>query len=195
MLAVTNVDQHAESTPAGNDGAGDGGAEVRVRRLREDDWQQLRPIRLEALQEAPMAFGSTYAREVAFTEADWRARLGRTSVMFLAYGADPNLPPIGMAGGYQPDWTPGAIELVGMWVRPSARGQHVADPLVEAVVGWAREVGAADVRLWLAEGNTSAQRLYSRLGFVETGERQPLPHDETRTEIGMIRPAAPNPSA
>lgn len=186
MLAVTNVDQHVDPKPFGDDG--DCSAKVRIRRMHEDDWQELRPIRLEALQEAPLAFGSTYAREVAFTEADWRGRLGPTSVTFLAYAPDPDLPPIGIAGGYLPDWTPGAVELVGMWVRPSARGQGVADLLVEAVIGWAREIRAADVRLWLAEGNTPAQRLYARLGFAETGERQPLPHDETRMEIGMILP-------
>ena len=60
------------------------GAMVLVRAVSPDDWETMRDIRLAALQEAPSAFGSTYAREAAFTEGQWRGRFSDRSVAFFA---------------------------------------------------------------------------------------------------------------
>ena len=46
-----------------------------VRRLVADDHVALREVRLSALRGAPHAYGSTYEREIAFTDEVWRDRL------------------------------------------------------------------------------------------------------------------------
>lgn len=159
-----------------------------LRRLTPDDWAEMRDIRLAALQEAPDAFGSTYAREAAFAEADWRGRLTNpTAVTFLADHADFGDGPIGIAGGYVNPET-GLPELVAMWVRPQARGLGAAVELVEAVVAWAKGLGVDRIQLWVAEGNPAALKLYERCGFTLTGERGALPHNESITELRMVRP-------
>ncbi len=56
------------------------GAMVLVREVTIDDWETLRDVRLAALREAPSAFGSTYAREAAFTPEQWRGRISDRSV-------------------------------------------------------------------------------------------------------------------
>jgi len=57
---------------------------VLVRETVIDDWQALRDIRLEALRDAPSAFGSSYEREAAFGEPDWLRRIARGG-NFLAF--------------------------------------------------------------------------------------------------------------
>jgi ribosomal protein S18 acetylase RimI-like enzyme len=57
---------------------------VLVRETVIDDWQALRDIRLEALRDAPYAFGSSYEREAAFGEPDWLRRIARGG-NFLAF--------------------------------------------------------------------------------------------------------------
>ena len=157
---------------------------VLVREITADDWELMRDVRLSALAEAPSAFGSTYAREAAFGESQWRGRISDRSVTFFAH-VDPAVPaPVGLAGVYVED---GVADLVSMWVSPSARGLRVGEALVEAAVSWAaaRDFGA--LFLWVTESNTSARRLYERCAFTATGEHAPLPSDPAITEIRMSR--------
>ena len=153
-----------------------------IRAVREDDWRAMRDIRLEALREAPAAFGSTYAREVVFTEADWRRRADGYG--FFAFLPHLGELPVGLAGGI--DEGAGAGELVSMWVRPQARGRKVGAALVMAVVDWARGRGLSRLNLWVTDGNQAARALYEQCGFTPAGERQPLPSDPAHTEISMM---------
>lgn len=157
---------------------------VVVREVAADDWAVMRDVRLAALQEAPYAFGSTYAREAPFTESQWRRRFSDRAVTYLAYV--PSVPePAGIAGVLVAD---GEADVVSMWVRPSARGQQVGSALIDATTGWARSRGFRELYLWVTESNLSARHLYERCGFVATGERQPLPSDPALPEIRMRRP-------
>ncbi len=157
---------------------------VLVREIRADDWELMRDVRLSALAEAPYAFGSTYAREAAFGEPQWRGRINERSVSYLAQ-ARPDEEPAGLAGVYVED---GTADLVSMWVRPGCRGQGVGEALVEAAASWARGRGFCTLFLWVTESNPAAMRLYERCGFAVTGERQPLPWDPAVAEIRMSRP-------
>jgi ribosomal protein S18 acetylase RimI-like enzyme len=166
-----------------HDADGSMGAMVMVRVVGEDDWEQARDVRLAALSEAPYAFGSTYAREAPFTEEQWRGRLSSRSVTFFAELPDRG-EPAGLAGVYEED---GLADLVSMWVRPSARGLGVGEALVTAAADWAKTRDHDALYLWVTETNPAARKLYERLGFIPTGERQPLPSDPSLQEIRMRR--------
>jgi ribosomal protein S18 acetylase RimI-like enzyme len=142
-----------------------------VRRLVEDDWPQLRAVRLAALADAPYAFSSTLAREQQFTEQTWRERAG-SGRTFAAWDGHTIL---GLATGLPED---GGWHLVGMWVSATVRGSGVADRLVAAVCELARQSGAASVTLWVTEVNGRARAFYRRLGFVPTGGRELVRPDE-----------------
>jgi GNAT superfamily N-acetyltransferase len=144
-------------------------AEPVIRRLAAADWAAFREIRLVALSDAPEAFGSTAADAEKLDEEEWRRRLEQRAV-FLA---EVLTQPVGLAAGIGGD-RPGEAELISMWVAPARRGHGVGDCLVEAVLAWAVAEGFTSVGLWVAQGNTRAERLYARHGFAATGRVQPM---------------------
>jgi ribosomal protein S18 acetylase RimI-like enzyme len=154
-----------------------------ISEVTPEDWQVMRDIRLEALREAPYAFGSTYAREALFTQAQWQGRISDRAVTYLAHLPDLT-EPAGIAGAYVEG---GEADLVSLWVRPAARGREVGEALIEATAGWARSRGFGTLFLWVTESNGAARRLYQRCGFTETGEHQPLPSDPALSEIRLRR--------
>jgi len=163
-----------------------------IRRIRPDEGPSLRAFRLRALADAPMAFGSTLAREEAFTEDVWRERAehGASGADRATFVAERDGRWLGIATGLarDPD-VPDDLrpELVGMFVATDARGRGVGAALVDAVVGWARERRARGITLWVTDTNTAAVALYTRCGFLATGERKPLDHSPAVESIRMAR--------
>lgn len=123
-------------------------------------------------------FGSTYEREVAFGESEWRQRALRPAT-FLAVrdGVD-----LGMAGAYEFDsgWC-----VMGMWLRPDARGTGAVDDLLRACTDLVREHDATRLSLLVMEDNPRGIRAYERNGFRLTGDREP--GRDGRWELVMTR--------
>jgi len=154
---------------------------MEARQAGAADWEALRRLRLRALADAPDAFASTLEAEVAVPAEVWRERAegGPASATFIARegGVD-----VGLAAVFAEPDASGRVHLVSMWVDPRHRRQGVARALVGRAVRWAAERRAREVILWVADQNTAARRLYERIGFRPTGERQPLPSNPARTE-------------
>jgi GNAT superfamily N-acetyltransferase len=155
---------------------------ITVRRLGLEYWSVWRNVRLAALEEAPGAFASTLAREQAFEEDIWRARMSGPGVHVMAFASQQ---PVGIAATFVPDSSP-APELVSMWVKPEWRSRQVGAAMVREVLAWSGESGYAEVRLWVVEGNAAAVRLYENTGFVLTGQSQVHPTDPEATEVRMV---------
>ena len=162
-----------------------------MRRLHSSEWRQLRDLRLQALRNAPLAFGSTYEREAAYTEQRWQqwaasSAAGEKQVAIVALAGDHW---VAMAGGYLPVRDDPSIMpvawLVAVYVHPSWRGRGLARAVSEGVISWAREREAAELRLHVADWNDAARRVYEELGFKPTGDRMTLPHDPSVDEVEM----------
>lgn len=151
---------------------------MRVRVLSPDDWQMWRAVRLEALADAPEAFGAALADWEAADEPRWRQRLAEVP---FNVGATVDDNAVGQASGTAVD-ADGRAELISMYVSSGARRTGVADALVEAVSDWARQAGADALRLSVRRSNSRAIRFYERMGFVAVDE----PGDEP-AEIAMVR--------
>ena len=155
---------------------------VNVRRLRPDDAEALRQVRLRALHDAPDAFWATYDREAAYDADEWRSWID-TAALFIA--EDGTGGGGGMAGGIADPEDPAGALLVAMWVGPEHRGSGLADQLVAAVTAWAAAERRSTVRLRVEEHNLRARRCYERLGFRPTGRRLLRQRDE-RWEVEMV---------
>ncbi len=139
-----------------------------VHPIGPEDWRAWRSVRLQALSEAPQAFGTTY-REASGPndrESYWRDCFSVNGCNFLAdldAAAVGLVRVIGPVGGDE-------AELISLWVAPVARGRGLGTELVEAAWAWLQTT-AAGSPLWLSvrRANVPARRLYQRLGFVLTG--------------------------
>lgn len=162
-----------------------------LRQLTSDDWAMYRDIRLESLRESPGAFASTFEREVAFDESEWRRRVtigpdGRAMATFVDLADNADAPALGTAGVVFTEHHPAPM-LVAMWVRPDARGSGSARRLVDAVCNWARDQGEQQVVLWVVRDNAAAISLYASCGFTPTGVTDTLPSNPCAEELEMIR--------
>lgn len=166
--------------------------DVDIRRIVSADALLYREIRLEALQAAPEAFGSTYELERTYTVEQFADLLARSDVFGAFRGADL----LGMAG-YRTQVGPKREHkgfLWGMYVRAAARGAGVGRMLVEAVLAHAR--GRVElVQLSVVSDNETAQRLYRACGFVEYGhevdalKQNGRYYDEKLMAVALERPA------
>ncbi|KAL1599768.1 60S ribosomal protein L10A [Paraconiothyrium brasiliense] len=152
-------------------------------------------LRLQSLLTSPDSFSSTYEREIAFTDADWEARLRNPSAYTLIavkstasrtgnQRDDERRPDSDYLDG---EWI-GSVVLVGpeeehespfatfdiyaLFVLPEARGKGVGGKLIESAASEAQTLtgGASKVliRAAVASGNERVLKLYERAGFLET---------------------------
>lgn len=144
---------------------------IELKMVSPEDWLLWRQLRLEALREAPHAYGSTLAdwQGEGDTEQRWRNRLISVDLNVIA---QVDGMPAGMASGHRKQ---DDVELASMWVAPFARGTGVGDRLVGSVVDWAQRMEARRVLLSVKANNLSAVRLYSRHAFMDAG---PSPESE-----------------
>ena len=145
-------------------------------------------VRLRALQEAPYAFGSTYAREVQFDHAEWARRVerwnGERGAGFLAMDG---AAACGIAGSLLDEDHPTRAQLVSMWTAPTHRQLGIGRLLVDAVLNWARTRNVHALLLMVTSNNGSAIHFYERLGFTKTGRTEPYPNDPAVFEYEMSR--------
>ncbi|MGW7415583.1 GNAT family N-acetyltransferase [Streptomyces sp. NPDC054863] len=180
-----------------------------IRRVRADEWQQVRDLRLAALQDpvAGIAFHETYELAVARPDSVWQERAagaasGERVAQFIAEAPDGSwdgtvsalIERPGEPTGFASQPVVDQAHAVGVFVRPTARGAGLAEALFRAVVDWSWEVRdprtVERVRLFVHESNARAEGLYRKFGFERTGTTVPAEGDPSTVEIEMavLRP-------
>jgi GNAT superfamily N-acetyltransferase len=74
----------------------------------------------------------------------------------------------------------GAAELHRLYLDAALRGRGLGRALVETVLAWCRAEEIRRLVLWSDTRFTDAHRLYARMGFRQTAERE-LPGDPNQT--------------
>jgi RimJ/RimL family protein N-acetyltransferase len=138
-----------------------------ARRLNPADADAYRAIRIEGLTHEPAAFGSTIEEEGGKPADFWTSRLSN-SFMFGLFDGESL---VGVAGFYLEgmEKVRHRAHVVGVYLRPAARGKGAGATLLKAVIDEARRQ-ALQLHLAVTTDNEPARRLYERMGFVVYGE-------------------------
>ncbi|MGR0320698.1 GNAT family N-acetyltransferase [Agromyces sp. ZXT2-3] len=162
--------------------------ELVIRTTSEDDWREVRDLRLEMLGDTPIAFGDTLERALGYDEAEWRtrARRGESAVQTVIVAIEGGRW-VGTMGCYVPDAATGPL-LVGVYVTPDRRGgaNAVADALLAEIERWA-SARADTLRLEVHEDNPRARRYYERRGFDYTGHSREYELEPGGLELEMVK--------
>lgn len=159
---------------------------VDIRLTTPDEWRERRDLRLEMLEDTPLAFGDRLESARRYSEADWQSRAARAVAPgnCQAAAVTPDGRWVGTMGAFV--GRDGRAVLVTVYVTPVFRGRAagVADRLLEFVEQWVRDsTDATELILEVHEQNETAMRFYRRHGFVPTGHTQPYPLAPAQREI------------
>ena len=156
---------------------------MEVRRIRPDEMEAYREVRLRALRLAPYAFGTTFADASSRDDDAWRAntvRLCRPDIAgFVLDRGDGTLG--GLVSVTIED--PAAAEVNQMWLDEDLRGGAWGAALLGACEAFATAGGVRRLALWAAATNERALRFYRRCGYLETGRTEIDPNAGLELEL------------
>jgi ribosomal protein S18 acetylase RimI-like enzyme len=169
-----------------------------VRRVRAEDWPQVRAARLEALHDpvARLAYLETYETALARPGEHWQERAARSAAgedvaQFVAVAGERWVATVtGLRERPGGDDVAGEtierdqVHVVGVWVHPDHRGVGLLGRLVDRVEAWAREQDVDRMRLLVHTDNGRARAAYAKIGFTATGRTVRLDAGE---EVEMER--------
>ncbi|GGE93524.1 GNAT family N-acetyltransferase [Mycetocola zhadangensis] len=160
-----------------------------IRPTTENDWREVRALRLEMLEDTPIAFGETLESALRHGESEWkmRGRRGASDGGTVLAAITEQGRWIGTMGAYTPEFTTVPM-LVGVYVTPKFRGQAagVTAALLESIESWAAQ-RSDRITLHVHEDNTRAHALYSKHGYRDTGQTFPYVLDPSRRELEMVK--------
>ena len=140
---------------------------ITIRRLQTGEVHLFKQLRLQALQEAPYAFPSTYEAALQRSAESWREQAERTAqgpdrATFIALSDEV---PIGMAALYRDEAKAEVGELLQVLVSAAYRGTNVASDLIDAIFKWANQNNFHTIIAGVTKGNARALKFYNKYGF------------------------------
>lgn len=142
---------------------------VVVKELPPEKWEEYKRIRLEALKNEPLAFGSSYEEEKDREPKVWKERMERdTSPLFaLVNGQVVGVAVYAFEKGIKLDHI---AHIYSVYVKKEFRGKGIASKLLNSVL---RKIFAnkkiKKIVLNVTEIQKPARELYKQLGFREVG--------------------------
>ncbi|HSQ28108.1 MAG TPA: GNAT family N-acetyltransferase [Anaerolineales bacterium] len=164
---------------------------ITLRQAAETDAMAFRELRLEALQNNPVAFSSDFSANAEQPDQFWLERiqkLGDEGTIFFVEHDNSLLGMCGIQKGYSIKTRHSGL-IWGVFVKPAWRGAGIAQHLIEACINWAKNHEVTVVKLGVAATNISAIRCYASCGFLIYGiEPQAIQYENTMVdELLMAR--------
>ena len=145
---------------------------MEIKIIDKSDWFSYQKLRLTALKVAHESFGSTYEREVQFTEQQIIERISPNSNKFFM-GIFDERELIGMVSFHkeigEKDRHKGNI--YGMFIHGDYQNKGLAKLLLSTLINKVKEEypDLEQIRLSVVSNNISAVKLYGHLGFEKYG--------------------------
>jgi ribosomal protein S18 acetylase RimI-like enzyme len=139
---------------------------LQIKKLPPEKWEEFKALRLEALKNDPLAFGSSYEEESSFSSKIWKKRLNNTLV------ATCEEEPVGMIGFLvnQKSKLAHVAEIFGVYVKEDYRDKKIGKQLIEAAIhSILQNNKVLKIKLTVTSVQHSAIKLYSSLGFEIVG--------------------------
>lgn len=161
---------------------------MRVVKLTTDHVAPYKALMLEAYAHVPDAFTSTVEERAAEPDDWWCRRMADPSGRTVAFGAFVDRELVGTVAlefSTKPKTAHKAL-LIGMYVKPNARGKGAGRLLVQHALQEAQARGTVQlVTLTVTQGNAPAERLYRSLGFLPFG-LEPMAIRGTRGYLSKV---------
>ena len=149
-----------------------------------ENWQELRQIRLRALEDSPEWFAAKFEVESAKSPEEWKTEF-EAAQWRLITKANENA---GMMAVSKAEPLRDAdCWLFGCWIAPKFRGQRLMDLIIDELDQICRKEGWAKQGLGVWPNNERAIRAYKRYGFYEGGEPRPSRSRPEQLYLPMFR--------
>ncbi len=139
---------------------------IEVIKLPPDRWKEFQDLRLEALQNDPLAFGTSYEEEKDLTENEWKRRIKNTLfalsndklVGMIVYIIENKIK------------TKHIANIYGVYVKKEFRGQGAGKKLIESALKIIQKnVNVSKIKLTANPKQVAAVKLYETFGFKLVG--------------------------
>ncbi len=142
-----------------------------IREANVANAHDFRTLRLEALQNSPIAFSADYQKNVNHPIKYWEDLLSpdpQESTMFVGEFEGRLLAMTGIMRGNSPK-TRHSAWIWGVYVTPNWRGLHIAEEIINSCTDWAIARNVTLLKLGVSAVNQPAIRCYERCGFKVYG--------------------------
>lgn len=158
---------------------------ISYRLLNDEDVDQFRDLRLEALREYPSAFGKTYEEEKEYSIEVFKNRLKEDELKFTFGAFDGDRLVANVTLFKDPDHQG---NVVAMYCDSSYQGKGIAKKLLQLLIDKSfTDSSLKQLVLSVNENNVKARYLYESLGFVSYDVQESVLGEERefRREIMM----------
>jgi len=139
-----------------------------IEQLPKSRWQEGRDLRLEALQNDRLAFGSSFEEENKLSDTTWQDRMSNA---WFAQEDNELMGMIVLIGNPQLK-ARHVANIFGLYVKSAFRGNGVGRELMTFGIQWAKENQFIKINLTVNTEQASAISLYEQLGFRIVGTLQ-----------------------
>lgn len=163
---------------------------IHLRQLKEENWETYKSVRLKALQTDPQVFGSSFEKDSALPESEWRDRLRNPDCgVYIVFD---NETPIGMTGIIidKNDAGKKKARLWGSWLEPDYRRRGLSDLMYKVRIEWAKNHSTCEaIIVSHRASNAASKNANQKHGFVFThAEEKTWPDGGKENEIFYILP-------